>query len=118
QAQYWAPDLAGACAVLLDYYEHSYIAPGERFPRRAPTSDPAERDVRDAPHRAPGSELETVGAIFSDETNPGRKQPFDIRSVMRAVSDRDHPPLERWARMRDAEAAVVWDAHLGGWPVG
>ncbi len=118
QAQYWAPDLAGACAVLLDYYEHSYVAPGERFPRRAPTRDEADRDVRDAPHSAPGSELETVGAIFSDETNPGRKQPFDIRSVMRAVSDSDHPPLERWARMRDAEAAVVWDAHLGGWPVG
>ncbi len=118
QAQYWAPDLAGACAVLLDYYEHSYVAPGERFPRRAPTSDATDRDVRSSPHSAPGSELETVGAIFSDETNPGRKQPFDIRSVMRAVADADHPPLERWARMRDAEAAVVWDAHLGGWPVG
>jgi acetyl-CoA carboxylase carboxyltransferase component len=118
QAQYWAPDLAGACAVLLDYYEHSYVAPGERFPRRAQTADAADRDVREAPHSAPGSELATVGAIFSDETNPGRKQPFDIRSVMRAVTDSDHPPLERWARMRDAEAAVVWDAHLGGWPVG
>ena len=37
QAQYWAPDLAGACRVLLDYYEHTYVAPGERFPRRAAT---------------------------------------------------------------------------------
>jgi len=36
---------------------------------------------------------------------------------MRAVIDADHPPLERWAAMRDAEIAVVWDAHLGGWPV-
>jgi acetyl-CoA carboxylase carboxyltransferase component len=34
---------------------------------------------------------------------------------MRAVTDSDHKPLERWERMRDAEAAVVWDAHLGGW---
>ena len=49
--------------------------------------------------------------------NPGRKKPFDIRSVMRAVVDADHPPLERWAGMRSAEIAVVWDAHLGGWPV-
>ena len=72
--------------------------------------------MRKAPHRAPGSELATVGEIFSDETNPGRKQAFDIRSVMRAVVDSDHRPLERWERMRDAEAAVVWDAHLGGWP--
>ena len=36
---------------------------------------------------------------------------------MRAAVDRDHAPLERWAGMRDAEAAVVWQAHLGGWPV-
>ena len=35
QAQYWAPDLAGACDTLLGYYERSYVAPGERFPRRA-----------------------------------------------------------------------------------
>ena len=55
--------------------------------------------------------------MFSDGSNPDRKQPFDIRSVMRAVIDSDHQPLERWAAMRDAEVAVVWDAHLGGWPV-
>ncbi len=34
-----------------------------------------------------------------------------------AVSDQDHAPLERWAGMRSAETAVVWDAHLGGYPV-
>jgi acetyl-CoA carboxylase carboxyltransferase component len=36
---------------------------------------------------------------------------------MRATIDQDHPPLERWADMLDAENAVVWDAHLGGYPV-
>ena len=117
QAQYWAPDLAGACRVLLDYYEHTYVAPGERFPRRAATTDPTDRDIGAAEHRAPGSDLRRVGDVFSDSANPGRKQPFDIRSVMRAVVDADHPPLERWAGMRSAEIAVVWDAHLGGWPV-
>jgi acetyl/propionyl-CoA carboxylase alpha subunit/acetyl-CoA carboxylase carboxyltransferase component len=117
EAQYWAPDLAGACRLLLDYYEHAYVAPGERFPRRAETSDPLDRDVGEAPHRAPDSGLTRVGEIFSDETNPGRRAPFDIRSVMEATIDRDSPPLERWAAMRDAESAVVWDAHLGGWPV-
>ncbi len=117
QAQYWAPDLAGACRVLLEYYEHTYVAPGERFPRRAITSDPAGRDVGESEHHAPGSDLLRIADVFSDSTNPGRKQPFDIRSVMRAVIDRDHPPLERWARMHAAENAVVWDAHLGGWPV-
>ena len=45
QAQYWAPDLAGACETLLAYYERTYVAPGERFPRRAETADPIDRDV-------------------------------------------------------------------------
>ncbi len=117
QAQYWAPDLAGACQVLLAYYENAYVAPGERFPRRAASDDPVDRDVRSAPHDAPESDLRTVGEIFSEETNPGRKKPFDIRAVMRAVADQDHPPLERWAAMREAEIAVAWDARLGGWPV-
>jgi acetyl-CoA carboxylase carboxyltransferase component len=117
QAQYRAADIAGACEILLTYYEHAYVAPGERFPRRAKTGDPTDRDVSHAPHVMPGSDLETVGQIFAQDTNPGRKKPFDIRSVMRAVADADHPPLERWTGMREAEVAVVWDAHLGGWPV-
>jgi acetyl-CoA carboxylase carboxyltransferase component len=117
QAQYWAHDIADACHVLLGYYEHTYVAPGERFPRRALTSDPVDRDIGSAPHRAPGSDLACVGDLFSDATNPGRKKPFDMRSVMHAVIDADHAPLERWPGMRDAEVAVVWDAHLGGWPV-
>ena len=36
---------------------------------------------------------------------------------MRAVADQDHPTLERWAGMADADTAVVLDAHLGGYPV-
>ena len=117
EAQYWAQDLAGACHVLLEYYEHTYVAPGERFPRQAITADPAGRDVGESEHVAPGSSLTRVADVFSDATNPGRKQPFDIRSVMHAVIDCDLPPLERWSGMRPAENAVVWDAHLGGWSV-
>ena len=52
QAQYRAPDLAGACELLLAYYEHTYTAPGERFPRRARTTDPDDRDVALAALRA------------------------------------------------------------------
>jgi acetyl/propionyl-CoA carboxylase alpha subunit/acetyl-CoA carboxylase carboxyltransferase component len=117
QAQYWAPDLAGACRLLLTYYEHTYVAPGERFPRRAQTADSVQRDVGLAEHQAPGSDLLSVRDIFSEEANPERKKPFDIRTVMRATIDADHPPLERWAGMHEAEIGVVWDAHLGGWPV-
>jgi acetyl/propionyl-CoA carboxylase alpha subunit/acetyl-CoA carboxylase carboxyltransferase component len=117
QAQYWAADLVAACEILFAHYEHTYVAPGERFPRRAPSTDPIDRDVRSYPHYAPNSDFQTVGDIFSIETNPERKKPFDIRAVMRAVADQDHRPLERWAAMAGAESAVVFDAHLGGYPV-
>ena len=118
QAQYWARDLDEACHILFRHYDHTYIAPGERFPRRATTSDPTDRDVQLYPHGKNADEGFTrVGEILSDVTNPGRKKSFDIRNVMMAAIDQDHPPLERWAGMRAAEIAVVWDAHLGGYPV-
>ncbi|MBK8597651.1 MAG: ATP-grasp domain-containing protein [Holophagales bacterium] len=118
QAQYWARDIPDACRVLLRHYDHTYVVPGERFPRRAVTSDPLGRDVCLSPHGGdePGA-FALVGDVFSYETNPGRKHPFEIRKVMAAAADQDHPPLERWAGMRDAEIGVVWDAHVGGYPV-
>ncbi len=117
QAQYWAPNLGAARDVLMSHYDHTYIAPGEETPRRSVTSDPSDRDISDFPHVMAGSDFTTVGQIFSSETNPDRKKPFDIRTVMRAVADQDHPILERWAGMADAETAVVSDVHLGGIPV-
>ncbi|MCA2225895.1 ATP-binding protein [Nonomuraea aurantiaca] len=117
QAQYWAPNLAAARDVLMSYYDHTYVAPGEQGPRRATTTDPVDRDISDFPHSLPDSDFTTVGEIFSAEANPDRKKPFDIRTVMRALSDQDHPVLERWAGMADAETAAVQDVHLGGIPV-
>jgi len=116
QAQYWAPDLPAARDVLMAHYAHTYVAPGETGPRRTRTTDPVDRDVSVFPHAVAGSDFTTVGQIFSAETNPDRKKAFDIRAVMRAVSDQDHPVLERWAGMADAETAVVQDVHLGGIP--
>ncbi|WP_370950056.1 biotin carboxylase N-terminal domain-containing protein [Amycolatopsis sp. cg5] len=117
QAQYWAPNLAGARDVLMAHYDHTYIVPSETTVRRATTSDPTDRDVTVYPHNAEGSDFTTVGQIFAKETNPDRKKPFDIRTVMRAVSDQDHEVLERWAGMADADTASVQDVHLGGFPV-
>jgi len=111
QAQYLARDLMDACRILLRHYDHAYTAPGERFARPARTTDPRDRDVRSAPH---GGELATIGEVFSEATNPGRKKAFDIRRVMAAVIDQDDPPLERWFGMHEAETAVVWDAFIGG----
>ncbi|MGA4506818.1 carboxyl transferase domain-containing protein [Propionibacteriaceae bacterium G1746] len=112
QAQYWAPDLAGALEVVLSHYEHSYVLPGESGPRVARTSDPSDRDISSAPH--PGEEFATVGEVFSSDKNPDRKKPFDIRAVMRSVADADFELVERWAGMAEAETAVVVDTRMGG----
>ncbi|MGE5135460.1 MAG: carboxyl transferase domain-containing protein [Gemmatimonadota bacterium] len=117
QAQYWAPDLAGACGILLAHYQYAYVAPGEDAPRRVPTSDPADRDVTGYPHALADSGFATVGDIFSPATNPDRKKAFDIRTLMRALADQDLPLLERWPGMADADTAVIQDAYLGGHPV-
>jgi acetyl/propionyl-CoA carboxylase alpha subunit/acetyl-CoA carboxylase carboxyltransferase component len=118
QSQYWAPTLADACVLLLRHYEHVYIVPGESSPRRAPTGDPFDRDVCASPLKIiAGSDLRQVGDIFSAELNGKRKKAFFMRSLMRAVTDADHEQLERWARWRDAENAIIWEAHLGGIPV-
>jgi acetyl/propionyl-CoA carboxylase alpha subunit/acetyl-CoA carboxylase carboxyltransferase component len=116
EAQYWAPNLAAARDVLMSHYAHTYIVPGEPAVRRAATADPVSRDVTSYPHSHPDTTFTTVGEIFSAITNPDRKKPFDIRAVMRAVADQDHPVLERWADMAEAGTAVVADARIGGWP--
>jgi acetyl-CoA carboxylase carboxyltransferase component len=117
QAQYWVPNLTAAVDLLFRHYQHTYRVPGERWARPVETEDPRERDVREFPHRSGVGDFATVGDIFSATANPERKKPFDIRSVMRAVTDQDHPVLERWAGMAEADTAVVFDAHLGGHPV-
>ncbi len=118
ESQYWAPTLPRACALLLQHYAHTYIVPGERCPRRAPTADPYDRDVCESGHNpVAGSEFASIGDIFSAELNGDRKKPFDMRSVMRAVTDSDHLPIERWARWQDAENTIVWDARIGGFGV-
>ena len=118
QAQYWAPSFADACALLMRHYELTYVVPGERFPRRRPTSDPIDRDVRSSPHaELAACPFTTVGDVFSAELNPERKQPFDMRSVMRSVADADATPLERWKDLTDADTSIIWDTTVGGIPV-
>ncbi len=118
QAQYWASSFGEACALLLRHYELTYVVPGERFPRRRPTIDPVDRDVRSSPHaELVDCVFTSVGDVFSAELNPERKQPFDMRSVMRSVADADGEPLERWKDLGDADTTIVWDTTIGGIPV-
>ncbi len=112
QAQFFASDLADAYRILFEHYDYTYVAPGEKHPRDLPTKDPADRDIRASPYTAAG--FESVGELFSDEANPGRKKPFSMRVLMSAVIDQDGGSLERWQTHAAAETAIVWDAHLGG----
>jgi acetyl/propionyl-CoA carboxylase alpha subunit/acetyl-CoA carboxylase carboxyltransferase component len=116
EAQYQAADLAEAHRLLHEHYRYTYVVPGERGPRRVATADPPDRTVGDEPCE-PGFGFARVGEIFDDQSNPGRKRPFPMRSVMRAVIDRDGGFLERWRAWVGAETAIVGDARLGGMPV-
>ena len=108
QAQYWAPTFPEACAVLMRHYELHL-----RRARRAVPAPSRRRSTRStatcAPPRTPRSRTapSAPSATCSPPTlNPERKQPFDMRSVMRAVADIDTQPLERWkdlARRRDRD---------------
>ncbi|MCP4040096.1 MAG: ATP-grasp domain-containing protein [bacterium] len=115
QAQYYARNLAEAYQTLFEYYRYSYVAPGEASVRPSATNDPSDRSVCDfllTPEE--GFDFNTVGEIFDNETNPGRKRPFNMRSVMSSVIDQDGGHLERWRQMAGAETSIVWDTHLGG----
>ncbi len=116
EAQFQARDLADAYAILLEHYGCSYVAPGEKTPRRFATKDAPERNAMLAAYE--GEEgFKTLGEVFSAEANPGRKRPFAMRPLMRALVDADAGWLERWRDWSGGETAIVWDSHLGGVPV-
>ncbi|WP_293902599.1 carboxyl transferase domain-containing protein [Phenylobacterium sp.] len=116
EAQYAAGDLHEAYDLLLTHYEYTHVMPGEARARAVASRDASDRDVRAEAYDGPGG-FSRVGAIFDEATNPGRKKPFAIRPVIRAVADRDAPLLERWPGWADAETAVTMLGQLGGQPV-
>ncbi len=118
EAQYFARNLADAYRILYEHYRYTYVVPGESGPRIFATSDSRSRSIGDSPIAIADSDgLATVGEIFDDETNPGRKRPFAMRGVMNSLIDGDGGYLERWNAWVGAETAIVWDAHVGGQPV-
>lgn len=117
EAQYQARNLVDAYRILYEHYRFDYISPGEASPRRLESGDPEDRSICDYEIVEDEFGFATVGEIFSDETNPGRKRPFSMRAVMRSVIDQDGGNLERWQDMVGGETTIVWDAHLGGIPV-
>ncbi len=118
EAQYSARNLTEAYRILYEHYRYSYVVPGEPGPRSFPTTDPRERSIGDTPITAEDADgLATVGELFDDETNPGRKRAFSMRAVMGALVDTDGGHLERWNAWVGGETAIVWDAHVGGKPI-
>jgi acetyl/propionyl-CoA carboxylase alpha subunit/acetyl-CoA carboxylase carboxyltransferase component len=118
EAQYYARNLADAYRILYEHYRYTYVVPGEAAPRAFATKDVRQRLIGDTPISGDDAEgFSSVVEIFDDETNPGRKRPFAMRSVMRSVIDSDGGHLERWNAWVGAETAIVWDAHIGGRPV-
>ncbi|MCE2392018.1 MAG: hypothetical protein J4G09_11130 [Proteobacteria bacterium] len=116
EAHFQARDLSEAYDILLEHYTFGYVAPGESAPRGFPSRDPHGRDVTRAAYE--GEEgFESIGEIFSEDENPGRKRPFAMRPLMRAIVDSDAGYLERWRDWDGSGTAIVWDAHLGGTPV-
>jgi acetyl-CoA carboxylase carboxyltransferase component len=120
EAQYFAPDLLSAYKILYDHYDYTYVVKGESGPRRLKTSDETRRDVTGFPYndgKGGPQAFKTIGEILDPKTNPGRKRMFAMRALMAGVIDQDGGHIERWAHHVGAETAIVWDAHLGGYPV-
>ena len=81
QAQYWAPNLPAARDVLMAHYDHTYVVPGETAPRRAATTDPADRDVSGLPARDRRQRLQPPSARSSppSTTRTARSRSTSVR---------------------------------------
>ena len=116
EAQYTAPNLYSAYETLFQHYDLTYTRPEDGYTRPANSLDDDNRDVGATAYEGAG-DFATIGDIFSEESNPGRKKPFSIRPVMEALADSDSGFLERWKHLHGGETAVVYHTRLGGQPV-
>src|SRR5699024_4597662 len=116
QAQYTASDLHSAYETLFQHYDLTYVRPDANYTRAIETTDAIDRNIGEMTYEGVG-DFTTVGEIFSEESNPGRKKPFSIRPVMQALADQDSHFLERWKNVQGGETAVVAHTRLGGQPI-
>ncbi len=94
QAQYWAPDLAGACEVLAAHYDHSYRRP--RRTRRTPDRHDRPRRPRRAriPARSGGERLHHRRRHLLADDQPGPEEGLRHPDAD-AGSHRPGPPADR-----------------------
>ncbi len=119
QAQALVRDISEGHQLLL---HHADMVTRDKAGRQnvVPTADPDDRNICEYPYPVSlGHDFTRVGAIFSEESNPGRKKPFSVRPVMDAVRDSDSVWVERWTAMADgSEGVVVAETRIGGIPAG
>ena len=100
QAQYWAPDLAARLRAAPALLRAHLRGAGRALPAPRRQHRPADRDISGAPHEAPDSDLETVGAIFSRGDQPGPQE-----AVRHPLGDaRGDRPRRRAARALGGDA--------------
>ncbi|MBU1069845.1 hypothetical protein KJ975_09795 [Myxococcota bacterium] len=119
QAQALVRDIGAGHVLLLQHAD--LVTPGsDGRVCVLPSADPIDRDVCAFPYPTHlGHDFVTVGGIFSEQQNPGRKKPFSVQPVMQAVRDADGVWVERWGTMGDgAEGVVISETRVGGTPVG
>ena len=117
QAQYWAPDMAAACQILLRHHDHTYVAPGERFPRRAAhhrLADPGRAHL----HPSAGTAVRD-GRRGVRRGNQPRAQEALRHPIRHAIGDRPGPSAARAVGRLPRTPRAPWSGTPGidGWPV-
>ena len=92
--------------------------PGRARPTSCRTTDPVDRDIRAHPHtHGSDSDFTLSGEIFSEtQPRPQESPSTSARSCGRR-STRTTRRSSAGPGSATPRAAVVWDVHLGGWPV-
>ena len=85
QAQYWAPDLAGARDVLMAHYDHTYVAPRRGRPAAGEDERPGRPRRLGLPARAAGLAASRRSATSSPRrpTRTARRRSTSARSWRR-----------------------------------
>ena len=76
EAQYFANDLADAYRILYEHYRYTFVRPRRLCAAPVRYGDSSERSICEFPCRGDEAGFETVGEIFDDARNPGRKRPY------------------------------------------
>ena len=105
EAQYWAPDLSAAVDLLLAHYEHTYVAPDERFPGlRRPATLPT--GTSPAPRTLPAPTSPRSARSSTRRTTPNARS---LSTYARCCVAWSTPTTSRWS------AGPIWPTPSRPW---